>query len=161
MLHVATNFYKNLFSYEPRLGFSLSPNFFSSKELITDEQNAHLQTPFNEEEIRAALFSSYPDGAPGPDGFPFLFLQKFWSLIKFDIISMFSDFYEGNLDIFRLNFAVLTLIPKEPNAIVMKKFRPISLLNCIFKLFTKVLTNRLAGIMNLLVACNQSAFIKG
>lgn len=35
---------------------------------------------------------------------------------------MFLDFYEGKLDIYRLNFAMLTLIPKEPDASVMKKF---------------------------------------
>ena len=43
----------------------------------------------------------------------------------------------------------------------MRKFRPISLLNCIFKVFTKVLTNMLALLMNILTSSNQSAFIKG
>ena len=74
---------------------------------------------------------------------------------------MFTEFYNGDLDIYRLNFAILTLIPKEKHATTMNKFRPISLLNCIFKLFTKVLTNRLAVVMNLLTSSNQSAFIKG
>jgi hypothetical protein len=76
-------------------------------------------------------------------------------------MALFQDFHNGDLDIFRLNFAVLSLIPKEPDASVMKKFRPISLLNCIFKVFTKVLTNRLALLMNILTSPNQTAFIKG
>lgn len=76
-------------------------------------------------------------------------------------MAMFLDFHAGTLDIYRLNFAMLTLIPKEPDATVMKKFRLISLLNCVFKIFTKVLTNRLGLIMNRLVSSNQSAFIKG
>jgi hypothetical protein len=74
---------------------------------------------------------------------------------------MFKEFQEGNLDLFRLNFAVLSLIPKEPDASSMKKFRPISLLNCIFKKITKVLTNRLGLLMDLLTSPNQIAFIKG
>jgi hypothetical protein len=45
--------------------------------------------------------------------------------------------HRGELYIYRLNFAMITLIPKEDDAKVMKKFRPISLLNCIFKIFTK------------------------
>jgi hypothetical protein len=49
-----------------------------------------------------------------------------------DIMDMFKDFYEGKLDIFRLNFAILSLIPKEHGATSMKKFRPISMINCIF-----------------------------
>jgi hypothetical protein len=92
------------------------------------------------------LFSgSYVEGAPGHDGFPFLFYQKFWDLIKFC----------------RLNFVVLTLKPEELVASSMKKLRPISLLNCIFKIFTKVLTNTLALIMNIITIINQFAFIKG
>ena len=43
----------------------------------------------------------------------------------------------------------------------MKKFRPISLLNCSFKIFTKVLTNRFAKIIDRLISYQQSAFIKG
>ena len=32
-----------------------------------------LQAPFSQAEVKEAVFSSYSDGAPGPDGFPFLF----------------------------------------------------------------------------------------
>jgi hypothetical protein len=37
--------------------------------------------------------------------------------------------FDGHLDIYRLNFAMITLIPKENDAREMRKFRPISLLN--------------------------------
>src|SRR3954468_24208392 len=74
---------------------------------------------------------------------------------------MFEDFYKGDLDIYRLNFAMLARIPKEPEATSIRKFRPISLLNCSFKIFTKVLTNRLNDILNRLISSNQSAFLKG
>ena len=43
----------------------------------------------------------------------------------------------------------------------MKNFRPISLINCSFKIFSKVLTVRLGKIINRLVSPNQSAFIQG
>jgi hypothetical protein len=78
-----------------------------------------------------------------------------------DIMDMFEDFYEGKLDIFRLNFAILSLIPKEPRATSMKKFRPISLINFIFKIFSKVLTNRLGLVLDFLIAPNQTIFIRG
>jgi hypothetical protein len=107
------------------------------------------------------VFDSYSDGAPGPDGLPFFFYQHFWELIKKDLLRLFDEFYRGRLDIHRLNFAMLTLIPKEPEATSIRKFRPISLLNCSFKIFTKVLTNRITGILQKLIASNQSAFLKG
>lgn len=65
---------------------------------------------------------------------------------------MFDDFFVGKLDLYRLNFALLTLIPKEQGAKDMKKFRPISLCNCSFKIFSKVMTIRLGNIANRLVS---------
>jgi hypothetical protein len=53
------------------------------------------------------------------------------------------------------------LIPKEDDAKEMKKFRPISLLNCVFKIFTKVIKNRFSLLIDRLISQQQSAFIKG
>jgi hypothetical protein len=100
-------------------------------------------------------------GAPGPDGLSFLFYQEFWDIIKYDLVKLFNDFHRGDLDLFRLNFAMITLIPKVADARDMKNFRPISLINYSFKIFSKVLTNRLALVADRLVDTNQSAFIKG
>jgi hypothetical protein len=107
------------------------------------------------------VFGSYADGAPGPDGLSFMFYQTYWDIVKKYLIDMFNDWYNEHLDLYRLNFAMITLIPKENEARSMKKFRPISLLNCFFKIFTKVLTNRLARIINRLISYHQSAFIRG
>jgi hypothetical protein len=74
---------------------------------------------------------------------------------------MFANLYEGKLDIYRLNIALLTIIPKEKDARTMNKFRPISLLNCSYKIFTKVLTNRIGKVAHRLIASNQITFIKG
>jgi hypothetical protein len=56
---------------------------------------------------------------------------------------MLEEFHKGNLDLYRLNCAMLTLIPKVENAMDMRNFRPISLINCSFKIFSKILTSRL------------------
>lgn len=64
------------------------------------------------------------------------------------------------LDLYRLNCALVTLIPKVGEATNMKHFKPISLLNCSFKIFSKILTLRLSSIVQRIVAPNQSAFIK-
>lgn len=43
----------------------------------------------------------------------------------------------------------------------MQIFRPISLLNASFKIFTKVLKNRLIGVVGEVISPVQSTFIKG
>jgi hypothetical protein len=67
---------------------------------------------FLEKEVREAIFSSYAEGAPGPDDLPFLFYQNFWDIIKDDMLALVRRFQENKLDLFRLNFATMTLIPK-------------------------------------------------
>jgi hypothetical protein len=120
-----------------------------------------LSSRFTLEEIKEVVFGSYADGAPGPDGLSFFFYQKYWDIIAHDLLNLFDAWFDDKLDIFRLNFSMITMIPKENYARIMKKFRPISLLNCSFKIFCKVLTNRLAKIIGRLISQNQSAFIKG
>jgi hypothetical protein len=56
---------------------------------------------------------------------------------------------------------MLTLIPKMEDAVEMKNFRPISLLNCSFKIFSKVITLRLEKVCQRLIAKEKSTFIRG
>lgn len=90
-----------------------------------------------------------------------MFYQNYWDIVKKDLMNMFAAFHQGKLELYRLNFALLTLIPKEKDAKVMSKFRPISLLNCSYKIFTRVLTARIGQIADRLIRNNQTAFIKG
>jgi hypothetical protein len=158
MIMIVTRYYKELFRGETRPGIRLKPDFFSNEEKIRPEENILLESKFSEVEIKEAIFSSYADGATSPDGLSFMFYQCFWDIIKYDLISLFEDWFEGNLDIFRLNFAMITLIRKENDAREMRKFRPVSLLNYSFKIFTKVLTNRFARILDRLISYQQSSF---
>jgi len=135
--------------------------FWKEEEKITIEENVELQSNFTEEEIRFAVFDSYADGAPDPDGLPFLFYQTFWDVIKDDLLALFKSLESENLSLARLNYGTVILIPKEPDAKNLKKFIPISLLNCSFKIFSKVLNNRLLKICARLIPPNQCAFIKG
>jgi hypothetical protein len=53
----------------------------------------------------------------------------------------------------RLNYAIITLIPKE-EAKYLKKIQPISLINCSFKVFSKTVNNRLVMICDRLLSHN-------
>jgi Reverse transcriptase (RNA-dependent DNA polymerase) len=64
------------------------------------------------------------------------------------------------LDIARFNRAIICLIPKVADTSTIKDFYPISLLNCNFKIFTKVLISRLHPILDRLIGFNQYAFLK-
>jgi hypothetical protein len=70
-------------------------------------------------------------------------------------------FEKREINLARLNYVRIVLIPKEDEARSLKKFRPISFINCSFKVFAKAMNNRLEGICNRLLAPNQIAFVKG
>jgi hypothetical protein len=60
-----------------------------------------------------------------------------------------------------VNDSIITLIPKNPGALALKDFRPISLIHLVRKLFSKVLSTRLAPRLGSLIHPSQSAFIRG
>jgi hypothetical protein len=90
-----------------------------------------------------------------------LFYQKFGGVIKSDLVELFDDFHREDIDTYRLKFVLITVIPKEKDATTMNKFRRISLHNCTYKIFTKVLTNRIGEVVDRSIDCNQTTFIRG
>ena len=72
---------------------------------------------------------------------------------------MFNDLFNGHLQLFKLNFGTITLLPKKAEVIRIEQFRPICLLNVSFKIFTKVGTNRLTQIAHSVVQPTQTAYM--
>ena len=157
----ATNFYKSLFDSPPQIHLKLSPNFWNGRGQLLDSDKLELIKPFSEEEVKFAIFDMRSDSAPGPNGFGAKFFQTFWGPLKDDNLSLFQDLYLDKLDIQRLNYGVITLVPKVVDANTIKNFRPICLLNVDYKGITKVLTNRFTPVAPKLIGGNQTGFIKG
>ena len=128
---------------------------------MSAEENEVLTAPFSEEEVKKALFQMEHNKAPGPDGFLAEFYQVFWEVLKGDLMAMFTDFHNGSLPLFRLNFGTIILLPKCREAAQIKQYRPICLLNVSFKIFTKVATNRLTSIAQKVISPTQTAFLPG
>jgi hypothetical protein len=53
------------------------------------------------------------------------------------------------------------LLPKQKEASHIKQYRPIYLLNVSFKIFTKVMINRMTGIASKLISPSQTTFMPG
>jgi hypothetical protein len=108
-------------------------------QCASQEDNDSLIRSFLPEELDQVLKETKTDTAPGPDGFPVIFFKSFWSLVKPLVFQLLNGFALGLIDISRLNFGILSLIPKVPGADDIKQFRPIALINVIFKLVSKAL----------------------
>ena len=97
--------------------------------------------------------------APGSDGFPAEFYQNFWEIIKTDLLELFSALHVGQLELFRLNFGEIILLPKVNEAERIQQYRPICLLNVSFKIFTKTATIRLNSMAGHVVRPTQTTFM--
>jgi hypothetical protein len=161
MLHIYA-FYQGLMGTkgEPRR-FSLAPNLWDVAHQISERENRDLELTFSPEELDEVFLSMKPDSAPGPDGLPVLFFKKFWGILKGTILQLLNDFALGRVDIARLNFGIISLIPKVKGADSIKQFRPIALINVIFKFVAKPYAIRLAPLAHRTIDRGQSAFIKG
>lgn len=128
---------------------------------MTEEDNQELLHPFTAEEVKSALYSMHPTKAPGPDGMPALFYQRSWHIVGKDVTECVQDTLNGNPFPTGLNHTFISLIPKVNNPTRMKDLRPISLCNVIYKIVSKVLTNRLKHVLGKIIAPSQSAFVPG
>ena len=67
------------------------------------------------------------------------------------MVALFSNFHNLKLDIGRFNYGIITLLPKVKEANNIKQYRPICLLNVIYKFFTKALMLRLDKVMGRII----------
>lgn len=138
--------------------FTLGSSLLTS---LSKEERLDLIRDFTMAEIEEALAASDNMKAPGPDGVNTGVLRVLWPVIKDEVWQFFTFFHRDLLIPVGYNSSFIALIPKVTNPSLPSQFRPISLMNSIMKLLTKVLARRLKCVMNPLVSPCQSAFIQG
>ena len=116
--------------------------------------------PFNEEEIRCAVWNCGSDKSPGSDGFNFKFIKHFWKELKPDFLTLIAEFYVNATFPKGGNSSFIALIPKLKDPQSISDFRPISLIGCVYKVIDKLLANRLRKVLTHLIDERQSAFVK-
>lgn len=135
-------------------------DFDPTKLYPQQEDLSSLQSPFREEEIALAVRQLASNRASGPDGLPNEFIKQHWDTLKPDVLSAFQQFYEGTLDLAESNRANIIMILKSDNVSEINGYRPISVVNLLPKLISKVLSNRLRHFLPAIISTEQTAFIK-
>ena len=119
-----------------------------------------LERPFSPEEIDSVIKDLPNDKSPGPDGFNNEFIKHCWDIVGKDIQDLINDFHAEKICLESINDSYITLIPKIDCPQNSADFRPISLLNSVLKIITKLLANRLQKIILKIVHTNQYGFLQ-
>nr|GEX97815.1 RNA-directed DNA polymerase, eukaryota, reverse transcriptase zinc-binding domain protein [Tanacetum cinerariifolium] len=126
---------------------------------ISLELNDDLEREVSNAKIKRAVWDYGIDKAARPDGFTFGFYRRYWDIIGNDVVDDVKWFLLHGEIPKEGNSSFITLILKVPNANMVKDFRPISLIENLYKVIAKILTNRLVTVFDDIIDEIQSAFV--
>ena len=102
------------------------------------------------------------DKTPGTDGLPAEFYKVFWKDISTILIKSLNYAYEKDqLSITQRRGIIKLISKKDAEPYFIKNWRPLTLLNCDYKIAAKSIPNRLKVFLPNLINNDQTGFIKG
>lgn len=115
----------------------------SVPRVVLEEQNRQLEKPLGTKEIQIAT-EDLPNGkAAGPYGVLVEFFKILWADVG-EELTIYVNIALGDKDLGASNNrSNVILIPKGGPRFIIKNWRPISLLNAIYKIVAKSLANRM------------------
>lgn len=127
---------------------------------LSSSQLTALNAPISEEEIVKVIEHLKPRKSPGPDGLTNEYYKIFHSTLAPYLCNTFQNIVATASPPKEMLQAVITTIPKpgKPSDNVTN-FRPVSLLNCDIKIFSKLIANRVNAALPSLVHHDQVGFV--
>ena len=129
---------------------------------LTQEQSMVCELQVDITECSKALKKLKNGKTPGIDGLPPEFYKFFWPSIKSHVVESINySFTTGEMSV-NQRLGIITLIPKkDKNRMLLKNWRPISLLTTDYKLITKMIATRLSQVLPSIINNDQTGYIKG
>ena len=165
ILTECVSFYKNLYSSKGMTYDQNDTTFFPEREhesAFHDHEQTVCEGALTEKECLEALKDMGTEKTPGTDGLPAEFYKVFWNDISAILIRALNYAYEtGQLSVTQRR-GIIKLIPKkDAEPYFIKNWRPLTLLNCDYKIAAKSIANRLKPSLPDLINYDQTGFIKG
>ena len=133
----------------------------TSPKLSLEEINK-LEGEISDEEILSILKKMKNNKSPGSDGFSVEFFKFFYKDIIVFIRRAINEGYRlGKLSVTQKK-GIMTCIPKgDKSREFLKNWRPITLLNVIYKIASGCIAERLKTVLSKLISSDQTGFISG
>ena len=102
-----------------------------------------------------------PENTPGTDGLPCEFYKVFWNDLAEILVNALNHSFETGMLSISQRRGIVKLIPKKDADLqLIKNWRPMSLLNCDYKIATKAIAGRIKTLLPNLISDDQTGFVK-
>ena len=161
ILHELYSFYSKLYA---RKETDVHSTFLQDLHIpqVKPEDYIMLDAPILLQEIEIAVNQLATDKCPGPDGFPINFFKKFMPELKSLLHSVYMQADRvGHLHS-SARTGVIALMEKiSKNSLKIASWRPLSMLSSDYKIYAKIIANRLQAVLHYLISKEQAGFMKG
>jgi hypothetical protein len=127
---------------------------------LNEREKEDLDRPLSINELDTAIKQCNKKSAPGTDGISNKFICHFWYYFRTPLLNYANCCYDKGELTTMFKTAKIRLIPKKGDLKKIGNWRPISLLNCFYKLISRVLTNRLKKVIDKITSIGQYGYSK-
>ena len=160
------NFYKDLYENKERLrngatiGEYLGDPGLNSAPKLSVPEAEEIDGPITLKEVEQILEKTKDRSAPGLSGVTYSFFKDFWEFFGPLLMKTFEEAFSVGFLPDYMSRGVISLLPKgNKDRTLLKNWRPITLLECSYKLLSGVLAARLNKVINKLVDPVQKGFV--
>ena len=163
ILNSQKSYFKTLYSENNAVDNNSVETLIGKNHVKLSENEAEfLEGDIKYSELAEALKNMKNSKTAGNDGFTAEFFKFFWIDLKMFVLNSLNYGYRtGSLSVTQKQ-GIITCLPKpNKSPFFLKNWRPISLLNVIYKLASSVLASRLKSVLHKLIHEDQKGFISG
>ena len=129
---------------------------------LPNQESKKLEGVLTYKEISEVLLKMKPDKSPGITGFTAEFFKVFWKQLGYFVLLSINYSYRMEELSITQRQGIITCIPKENKPKhLLKNWRPLTLLDTVYKIASGTIANRLKSVINKLINKDQTGFIKG
>lgn len=129
---------------------------------ITREESLYIDKKITATEVKQTIRSMQSGKAGGPDGFTIELYKEFADKLAPLLSQLYQDIFEQwKLPQTMTQAIISVLLKKDKDPLLCSSYHPISLLNCDYKILTKILATRIDNVIPTVIDPDQTGFIPG
>ena len=164
ILNEVQTFYEKLYTVDDEIEDVNLENFLKDFNVprLNISESLNLEGKITIGEAAKIIKNMKNNKSPGSDGFTVEFFKCFWKQLgNFIVRSINFGYMTGQLSVTQRQ-GVITCLPKgEKPRQFLKNWRPISLLNIIYKVASGCIASRIKKVLDKLINSDQTGFISG